>query len=163
VQIATIVRWVDAGAPMGNLKDMPAAKQWPAENEWQAEKLLGPPDLIIKSDPYTMAAHHQDVWWRPTSEVPVTEPRWVRAVEMRPGNGCRTEDHTSRGGLSRSTGPGTTTDASVPANPSLANVERRGMLMEWAVGKQFDMYRPNTGKLLMPAGRFLGHSHPRGG
>ena len=38
-----------------------------------------------------------------------------------------------------------------------------GMLMEWAVGKQYDMYRPNTGKLLMP-GRadFLGHSYPRG-
>ncbi len=40
---------------------------------------------MIKSDPYTMAAHHQDVWWRPTSNIPVTEPRWVRAVEIRPG------------------------------------------------------------------------------
>ena len=39
----------------------------------------------IKSEPYTMAAHHQDVWWRPTSDIPITEPRWVRAVEMRPG------------------------------------------------------------------------------
>ena len=28
-QIATIVRWVDAGAPMGDLKDMPPPKQWP--------------------------------------------------------------------------------------------------------------------------------------
>jgi mono/diheme cytochrome c family protein len=32
-QIATIVTWVDAGAPMGNPKDMPAAKKWPADNE----------------------------------------------------------------------------------------------------------------------------------
>src|SRR5437868_13152513 len=32
-QIATIVNWVDAGAPLGDVKDMPAPKQWPAENE----------------------------------------------------------------------------------------------------------------------------------
>ena len=34
-QIATIVRWVDAGAPLGNAKDLPAAKQWPDEDTWQ--------------------------------------------------------------------------------------------------------------------------------
>ena len=67
-----------------------------AGNEWQAAKELGPPDLVIKSDPYTMAAHHQDVWWRPMSNVPVTEPRWVRAVEMRPGTLAGPQDHPSR-------------------------------------------------------------------
>src|ERR1051326_1608067 len=29
-QVETIVRWVDAGAPQGDPKDMPAPKQWPA-------------------------------------------------------------------------------------------------------------------------------------
>ena len=84
-QIATVVRWVDAGAPQGDPKDMPPPKQFPAGNEWKAASVLGPPDLVIKSEPYTMAAHHQDVWWRPSSDIPLTEPRWVRAVEMRPG------------------------------------------------------------------------------
>ena len=70
---------------MGDAKDMPAPMQWRAENEWKAAKELGAPDLVIKSDPYTMPAHHQDVWWRPTSDIPITEPRWVRAVEVRPG------------------------------------------------------------------------------
>src|SRR6202789_4291367 len=28
-QIATIVRWVDAGAPQGDPRDMPKPKQWP--------------------------------------------------------------------------------------------------------------------------------------
>src|SRR5213596_1187215 len=28
-QIATIVSWVDGGAPLGNPKDMPPPKQWP--------------------------------------------------------------------------------------------------------------------------------------
>jgi len=85
-QIETVVRWVDAGAPMGNLKDMPAPVAFPTDNEWKATKALGQPDLIIKSEPYTMPAKHQDVWWRPTTDIGVTEPRWVRAVEVRPGS-----------------------------------------------------------------------------
>src|SRR6266700_1978482 len=84
-QIRTIVRWVDSGAPPGDPKDMPPAIHWPDSNVWRAAEKLGQPDLIVKSEPYTMAAHHQDVWWRPVSDIPVTEPRWVRAVEMRPG------------------------------------------------------------------------------
>ena len=33
------------------------------------------------------------------------------------------------------------------------------MLMEWAVGKQYDMYRPNTGKLLMPGAQISWDIH----
>ncbi len=66
-QIATVVRWVDAGAPQGDLKDMPPPKQFPAGNEWKAASVRWAlPDLVIGSEPYTMAAHHQDVWWRPS-------------------------------------------------------------------------------------------------
>src|SRR5689334_24629857 len=64
-QIDMIVRWVDAGAPQGDVKDMPPPRQWNDNNDWKGMKDLGPPDLIVKSDPYTMAAKHQDVWWRP--------------------------------------------------------------------------------------------------
>src|SRR5437899_9954646 len=49
-QIDIIVRWVDAGAPLGNPKDMPPAKPLRTDNEWQAVKDgLGPPDLVVKS------------------------------------------------------------------------------------------------------------------
>src|SRR5436190_10123231 len=57
-QINTITRWVDSGALPGDLKDMPAPRQWAVGNEWKGEKDLGPPDLIIKSEPYTMQAKH---------------------------------------------------------------------------------------------------------
>jgi hypothetical protein len=155
-QIATIVTWVDAGAPMGNPKDMPAAKKWPADNEWQATKVLGPPDFVIKSDDYTMAAHHQDVWWRPITNVPVTEPRWVRAVEMRPGTiAGRKITHHAVAYLAQDE-PGTAITPGAPAGPA---AERRGLLMEWAVGKQYDMYRPNTGKLLMPGAQISWDIH----
>src|ERR1044071_4249311 len=72
-QISTIVKWVDAGAPQGNPKDLPPARTWGHGNEWKAAKDLGQPDLVIKSSPYTMAARHQDVWWRPVTGIPVTE------------------------------------------------------------------------------------------
>src|SRR5262249_8281385 len=58
-EIRTIVRWVDSGAAGGDPKDMPAPKDW-SENGWKGQALLGEPDLIVKSEPYTMQAKHQD-------------------------------------------------------------------------------------------------------
>jgi hypothetical protein len=55
-QISTITRWVDAGAPLGDPKDLPLAKQWPDEEGWQLAKQFGQPDLVLKSDTFTVAA-----------------------------------------------------------------------------------------------------------
>src|SRR4029450_5396368 len=75
-QIHPIVRWADGGALQGDPKDMPPPKPLVTDNEWKAVRDgFGPPDLVIKSEPYTMAAQHQDVWWRPMSDIPLTEPR----------------------------------------------------------------------------------------
>ena len=152
-QISAIVRWVDSGAPLGNAKDMPPAKQWGAENEWKAAKDLGPPDLVIKSDPYTMAAHHQDVWWRPSTDIPLTEPRWVRAVEMRPGTlAGRRITHHAVAYLAQND-----PDSILPGSD--ADVRGRAMLMEWAVGKGYDLYRPDTGKLILPSAQISWDVH----
>src|SRR5450631_752513 len=83
-QIATITRWVDAGAPLGDPKDMPLAKQWPDEEGWQLAKQFGQPDMVLKSDTFTVAAKGQDQWLKPLTATNLTEPRWVRAVEIRP-------------------------------------------------------------------------------
>src|SRR5579872_4786440 len=148
-QIAKVVRWVDAGAPMGNPKDMPAAKQWPDENEWQLAKTYGQPDFVVQSDPYTMPAVSQDQWWKPTTALPITEPRWVRAVEMRPGTlaGRRITHHAIAYLLQQEP------KSEAAQNDPFAALAGGGILMEWAVGKQYDVYRPNTGKLLMPGAK----------
>ncbi len=152
-QIQTIARWVDAGAPAGDPKDMPAAKQWAAENDWKAASELGPPDLVIKSDPYTMAAHHQDVWWRPSSDVSLTEPRWVRAVEMRPGTlAGRRITHHAVAYLVQD-------DPDSILAGSDADLRGRALLMEWAIGKGYDLYRPDTGKLLLPGSKISWDVH----
>src|SRR5688572_21565415 len=83
-QIETIVRWVDSGTPLGDPRDMPPAPTFPDPTGWQLEKDFGKPDLILKSPPYTLAARTQDKWFRPVTETGLTEPRWVRAIEIRP-------------------------------------------------------------------------------
>lgn len=144
-QIAVIARWVDAGAPMGDPKDMPPAQQWPSDEGWQLAKQFGRgPDFVIQSDPYTMPAQSQDQWWKPLADVPVTEPRWVRAVEMRPGTKeGRKITHHALAHLVQD-------DPEALRLGSDSGDGQGGVLMEWAVGKNFDVYREGTGKLLMP-------------
>jgi hypothetical protein len=151
-QIATIVRWVDTGAPLGDPKDMPPPKQWPNLDGWQLAKQFGPPDLVLKSEPYTMPAHGQDVWFKPLTDVPLTEARWVRAVEIRPATpaGRRITHHVLARLLQEE-----------PGSPmSLAgDGGTTGMLMEWAVNKNYDIYRPDTGKLLLPGSKIWWEMH----
>src|SRR5262245_51120896 len=58
-QIDTIVRWVDAGAPEGDPKNLLPPKEFPDPTAWQFEKQFGKPDLVIKSPPYTLAPYTQ--------------------------------------------------------------------------------------------------------
>jgi hypothetical protein len=151
-QIATIVKWVDTGAPMGDPKDMPAPRQWPKDDGWKLAKEFGrEPDIVLKSEAYTMPARGQDIWFRPLTEVPITEPRWVRAVEMRPGTPAgRKIMHHVLARLQQDES-GVQEDDNGGGGP--------GLLMEWAVNKSYDTYRPNTGKLLLPGAHIWWELH----
>src|SRR5262249_10114378 len=86
-QIDAVVRWADAGAPKGDPKDPRAPKPLVTDNEWKPVRDgFGSPDLVVKSPEYTMPAQHQDVWFRPMSDVALNESRWVKLVEIRPTN-----------------------------------------------------------------------------
>ena len=82
--IETIVAWVDAGSPEGDPADMPPPVEWPDRQMWQLEHILGPPDHVIKSKPFTVPAEGGDTWWRPRVPTGLGEDRWVRAFETRP-------------------------------------------------------------------------------
>jgi len=163
-QIDTIVRWIDSGAPMGDPKDMPAPKPLETDNEWRAVKDgFGPPDLVIKSEEYVMPAQHQDMWWRPMSDIPVTEPRWVRMVEIRPTNlQARKIVHHSIAYHVLS--PDNTAEVNTGIG-SFGNqdaddlVNRRPQLMEWAIGKGYDRYLEGTGKMVMPGEKISWDEH----
>jgi hypothetical protein len=147
-QIKTIAKWVDSGAAEGDKKDLPPVKQWPSDNVWQLSKQFGEPDLVVKSEPYTMPANSQDQWWRPLAQIDVKEPRWVRAVEMRPGTTAgRKITHHALAHLVQDD-----PDARAFSEPvgNGRGVNEAGTLMEWAVGKSYDAYREGSGKLILP-------------
>jgi hypothetical protein len=147
-QIATIVKWVDDGAPQGDPKDMPPPKTWPEGQHWNYAALFGQePDLIIRSEPWTQRAGANDTWWKPIVESGVTEPRWVRAIEVRPGTvkGRKITHHANSDILQNE--PGELTQAGP------------GRFMEWAVGKDGEIMRPNSGKLMLPGSRIAWDIH----
>jgi len=79
-QIDLIQEWVKQGSPAG-----PGRAPEPPKfaDEWQ----LGTPDLILRvSQPYQLSADGAEVFWNFILPVPITATRWVRAMEVRPGN-----------------------------------------------------------------------------
>jgi hypothetical protein len=163
-QVETIVRWVDGGSPQGDPKDLPPAKPLVTDNEWQAVRDgFGKPDLVVKSSEYTMPAEHQDVWYRPMSDIPLNEPRWVKLVEIRPTNlKSRKIIHHSIAYLVLNNDPeavntGTANGPDRFGGDDLVN--RRPQLMEWAIGKGYDLFRPGTGKLLVPGEKISWDQH----
>ncbi len=80
-EIETIDRWVGAGCPEGDPAVAPAPPK--LQHGWK----LGEPDLVVQMPKaYTLPAEGTDVWRRFVIEVPLDKPRYVRAVEIRPGN-----------------------------------------------------------------------------
>ena len=163
-QVDTIVRWVDSGAPQGDPKDLPPPKPLVTDNEWQGVRDgFGPPDLVVRSSEYTMPAQHQDVWYRPMSDIPLSEPRWVKMVEIRPTSlKARKIIHHSIAYLVLNNDP-EAVNTGTASGPDRFNtddlVNRRPQLMEWAIGKGYDLFRPGTGKLVVPGEKISWDQH----
>src|SRR5262249_27195192 len=78
-QIQTIASWVDAGAPMGDPKDMPRPLTFHDE-EWTN----GEPDLIVSlPQPDVVYANGPDWWVDRIIDVNVPEDKYISAVETR--------------------------------------------------------------------------------
>ena len=78
-EIATIGRWVDAGAPRGNPADLSPPRQFPDGREWT----IGPPDLIVSSPEEVVKAVAADWhgYWESTP-VGLDADRYIAAVEV---------------------------------------------------------------------------------
>src|ERR1039458_1214379 len=80
-QIQLIREWVEEGAPAGGVAHAPVAPKF--KSEWQ----LGPPDLVLRvAQPYQLSADGPEVFWNFVVPVPITATRWVKSMEVRPGN-----------------------------------------------------------------------------
>jgi tetratricopeptide (TPR) repeat protein len=80
-QLQLLAQWVELGCPEGSPADLPAVPHF--TEGWQ----LGPPDLIVQiPKPYRLASSGTDVFRNFIVPIDVKEPKYVRAIEMRPGN-----------------------------------------------------------------------------
>lgn len=80
-QIDVIQRWVRAGAPEGDRRDLPLAPEW--TEGWQ----LGKPDLVVNfPQPYILPADGPDISRVFVLPLPVNRLRHVRGIEFRSGN-----------------------------------------------------------------------------
>ena len=154
-EIATILKWIGSGATQGDPKDLPPAVKMPDPNRWALADSLGPPDLIIKSTPYTIAAKTQDKWFRPTVETGVTEPRWVRAIEVRTSRPeSRKVTHHALAYLLQNE-----PEVTGLAESAHDHQATPGLFMEWAVGKVGQIFPADAGKLMLPGSRIRWEVH----
>src|SRR2546423_12251152 len=80
-EIDTIVAWVDGGAKEGDAKDLPPAPSF--NDDWQ----IGKPDLTLTmQEEYAVEATGPDEYIRFVIPVNLTEMKWIKAVEIHPGN-----------------------------------------------------------------------------
>ena len=77
--IATIVKWVDAGAVQGNPADMPAMPKFDDMTTWR----IGTPDLIVKYPAFKMPATGPDLYGTLTAPFGTTEDRYIKAIQSR--------------------------------------------------------------------------------
>jgi Flp pilus assembly protein TadD len=79
-QIALFERWAEQSAPRGAAADLPAAPKFTVG--WQ----LGKPDLILQArKPYTVPATGTDNYWNFIFPADVDGTKWVKSIEIRPG------------------------------------------------------------------------------
>ena len=79
-QIALFKLWAEQGAPQGDPRDLPVAPKF--TSNWQ----LGRPDLILEAkEPYMLPASGTDNYWNFILPTDMPGTRWVKAIEIQPG------------------------------------------------------------------------------
>ena len=153
-EIQTVVRWADGGAPMGNPSDLPKAPTFAAEDEWSN----GKPDLIINAPKYTVKANMADWFGSFYVDSGLTEDRWIKAVEVKPGD-KRVVHHTI---VYSQQNDEEELKMFVPDRESDGFNRNAGTrLIEYAIGNLGDEYPEGTARLVKAGAKihFSAHYH----
>ena len=146
-QIATIVAWIDAGAPEGNPADLPPPVSFEGGAEWTLTRAMGrEPDLIVPIPKPFLVPGNGPNWWADfVSETGLTEDRYIQAFETRP-TGFAVVHHAIQTAI---TGD--------PDNPD-DRVEG-GFSSEYALGKTGDIFPANSGQLIKAGSKLNWNVH----
>jgi tetratricopeptide (TPR) repeat protein len=130
-EVDVIEQWVANGALEGDAADLPPAPDW--KDGWQ----LGMPDLIVRMAEAFTAPADGDVFRTFVIPIPLSTPRYVRALEFRPGN-ARVVHHANLG-VDR-TRSSRQLDARDPGPGYSGSMERdarypEGQLLGWTPGQ----------------------------
>ena len=146
-EIATIVGWVDAGAPQGNPEDAPPPIDLAALDEWA----WGEPDLIVSmKDGFNIPAEGADMFPSEIVESGLTEDRYMKWVQLlTTANCCVHHEHVY---------------AFTEQNPDDDDNVDTVHVTEYVMGNNGDYFPEGTGKLLYAGSkvRFAPHYHPWG-
>jgi mono/diheme cytochrome c family protein len=158
-QIATIVKWVEAGAPQGNPADMPPSRQFADDQAWQ----IGKPDLIITLPKDVIVKAHGPDWWPDILVDPgLTEDRYVQAIQIIPTKGYAVIHHIRTSVVE----PDAATQHSgqLDGNVALEVGEQGVFLNEYAIGKGADVFTEGSGRLIKAGTKinFQFHLHANG-
>ncbi|MBI3470920.1 MAG: hypothetical protein HY013_06145 [Candidatus Solibacter usitatus] len=144
-EIATIVKWVDGGAPKGNPADMPPPRQFEDTEKWH----IGEPHVVVQLPKDLVApAQAADRWIDILVDPGLTEDRYLQAVETKPAKGFRVVHHV----------------VTSLRNDEDSDLDQAAFLNEYALGKNGDVFPEGAARLIRAGTRinFNVHLHSVG-
>ena len=148
-EIATIVRWVDSGAPEGDAADLPPPLSFPSAVEWE----FGEPDLVVTmEEDMVVPAMGPDLYPNFVADSGLEEDRYVKWIEVKPSIPARASVHhiivyAIQDDLEY-VGEDRVERDDDPSRVHADGLLRGSLLIEYATGNTGDIYAEGTGKLL---------------
>ena len=158
-EIATIVKWVDGGAPEGNPAEIPPTRQFADELAWQ----IGKPDIIVTlPKDLVMKARGPDWWPDFTVDPGLTEDRYIQAIQIIPTKGYPNIHHIRTSMVKP--GDASIHGGAVDGNVELEMVQQGVFLDEYAIGKGPDLFKDGSGRYITAGTKinFEFHIHASG-
>jgi mono/diheme cytochrome c family protein len=145
-EVKTIAAWADGGALMGNPADLPPARQFADDQAW----FIGKPDIVVKMEkPYILPAVGPDNIVDVLIDPGFKEDMYITAIESKPldPRSFKVVHHF------------TTNLVEDPEEDPVGL-----FLNEYALGKNGDIFPPNSGRLIKAGTKinFNLHLNPRG-
>jgi hypothetical protein len=141
-EIATIVQWVDAGAPLGNAADLPKPRVFDDGDRWH----IGKPDVVVTLNKDVMVRAKQADQWLdlPTEDLGLKTDRYIAAMEIKPIRGVKVLHHV---------------ESSLVEPEEAGAMQGKIHLEEYAVGKFGDAFPEGTGMLLKTGSKIMANVH----
>lgn len=141
-EIDTIAKWVDSGAPRGNVADMPPLRQFAPSSEWQIK-----PDIVIKYPAKTVPAAGPDLFGNLYADIPIKTDRYIKAIQT------RTTSAASRKVVHHALSYAVDDPDTIKVSgDDSQGVDGGQFLVEFASGKNAEVYPDDTG-VPLPAGK----------